>query len=157
MPHDPLYYFHGEEISIAVRAYTHGYDLFHPHKTIVWHEYTRKGRKKQWDDDPIWVTRNNICHKRNRKLFEMDGEVKDEDFGIYDFGTERTLSQYESYAGINFKKRGVQKYTLDNYLAPNPYISDFAEYEKSFSSIFKHCIDIGFSQVPYNDYKGRDL
>ena len=31
VPHDPNYYFHGEEISIAVRAFTHGYDLFHPH------------------------------------------------------------------------------------------------------------------------------
>ena len=41
--HDPEYYFHGEEISIAVRAFTHGYDLFHPHKVIAWHEYTRKG------------------------------------------------------------------------------------------------------------------
>jgi glycosyltransferase involved in cell wall biosynthesis len=152
VPHDPEYYFHGEEISIAVRAYTNGYDLFHPHKTIVWHEYTRKGRTKQWDDDPIWVTRNNRCHKRNRKLFEMDGEVKDEDFGIYDFGTERTLAQYEAYAGISFKKRGVQKYTLDNNLAPNPVIEDFEEYEKSFSTIFKHCIDINFNQVPYDDY-----
>ena len=53
--HDPEYYFHGEEISIAVRAYTHGYDLFHPHKVICWHEYTRKGRSKQWDDDKDWA------------------------------------------------------------------------------------------------------
>ena len=30
VPHDPNYYFHGEEINIAVRAFTHGYDLFHP-------------------------------------------------------------------------------------------------------------------------------
>ncbi len=29
--HDPEYYFHGEEISIAARAYTHGYDLFSKH------------------------------------------------------------------------------------------------------------------------------
>lgn len=150
--HDPEYYFHGEEISIAVRAYTWGYDLFHPHKTVVWHEYTRKGRTKQWDDDPLWVTRNNNCHKRNRKLFEMDGEQRDVDFGKYDFGTVRSLAEYESYSGLSFKKRGVQQYTLDNNLAPNPFISDSEEYEASFSSIFKHCIDIGFNQVPHDDY-----
>lgn len=40
--HDPTFYFHGEEITIAVRAYTHGYDSFHPHKILAWHEYTRK-------------------------------------------------------------------------------------------------------------------
>jgi len=49
-PHDPEYFFHGEEISLAARAYTHGYDLFHPHRIIAWHEYTRKGRTKVWDD-----------------------------------------------------------------------------------------------------------
>jgi hypothetical protein len=32
--HNPEYYFHGEEISIAARAYTCGYDLFHPHKVL---------------------------------------------------------------------------------------------------------------------------
>jgi glycosyltransferase involved in cell wall biosynthesis len=152
VPHDPEYYFHGEEISIAVRAFTNGYDLFHPHKVLVWHEYTRKGRKKQWDDDPVWVTRNNNCHKRNRKLFEMDGEVKDIDFGVYDFGTKRTLAEYEAYSGLSFKKRGVQQYTLDNNLAPNPVIEDFDEYQKSFSQIFKHCIDINYNQVPHDDY-----
>jgi hypothetical protein len=151
VPHDPNYYFHGEEISIAVRAYTWGYDLFHPHRIIAWHEYTRKGRRKQWDDDNKWVTRNLECHKRNRKLFEMDGEVKDIDFGVYDFGTIRTLKDYEKYAGISFKKRAVQKYTLENNLAPNPELSD-EEFEKSFLSIFKHCIDVMPHQVPLDDY-----
>jgi len=152
VPHDPEYYFHGEEISIAVRAYTHGYDLFHPHKVIVWHEYTRKGRKKQWDDDKQWVTKNVNCHKRNRKLFEMDGEKKDIDFGIYDFGTKRTLEDYERYAGISFKKRAVQKYTVDNNLAPNPPLYD-EEFDKSFLTIFKHCIDVTYDRVPENDYE----
>jgi glycosyltransferase involved in cell wall biosynthesis len=152
VPHDPEYYFHGEEISIAVRAYTHGYDLFHPHKVIVWHEYTRKGRKKQWDDDKQWVSKNVHCHSRNRKLFGMDGEVKDIDFGIYDFGTERTLEDYERYAGLSFKKRAIQQYTLDNNLAPNPPL--FGEdFDKSFLSIFKHCIDISFDKVPETDYE----
>jgi hypothetical protein len=36
--HDPEYYFHGEEISVGVRAFTHGYDLFHPHRVVIWHE-----------------------------------------------------------------------------------------------------------------------
>ncbi len=152
VPHDPNLYFHGEEISIGVRAYTWGYDLFHPHKVIVWHEYTRKGRKKQWDDDSSWGNRNTESHKRNRKLFEMDGEVNDIDFGPYGFGKVRSLSDYEKYAGLSFKKRGVQKYTLDNNLAPNPVIENPEEYEDSFTSVFKHCIDVGFTQVPEKDY-----
>jgi hypothetical protein len=152
VPHDPEYYFHGEEISIAVRAYTWGYDLFHPHKVIAWHEYTRKGRTKHWDDDKLWVNKNNESHLRNRKLFEMDEFKKDIDFGIYDFGNVRTLEDYERYSGISFKKRAVQKYTLDNNIAPNPPLYG-EEFENSFLRIYKHCIDVSFTQVPEKDYE----
>ena len=152
--HDPEFYFHGEEISIAARAYTHGYDLFHPHKTLVWHEYTRKGRTKQWDDDSDWGNKNNISHKKNRQLFGMDGEVPEYDFGVYGFGTERTLKEYEIYSGLRFSKRAVQQYTLDKNYPPNPtiYQTD-EEWENSFASIFKHCIDIGYESVPEEDYE----
>jgi hypothetical protein len=150
--HDPEFYFHGEEISIAARAYTHGYDLFHPHKVLIWHEYTRKGRTKQWDDDKEWHLKNNQSHKKNRQLFGMDGEEMT-DMGKYGFGTERSLSDYEKYAGINFKVRGVQQYTLDKNYPPNPYnFNSEDEYLNSFSSIFKHCIDVGYSSVPEKDY-----
>jgi hypothetical protein len=149
VPHDPNYYFHGEEISIAVRAYTWGYDLFHPHKIIAWHEYTRKGRTKHWDDHNTWVDSNNKCHLRNRKLFEMDGEKRDIDFGPYGFGTVRTLQDYERYAGISFKLRGVQQYTLDRKYPPNPPVIDW---EASICRIFKHCIDLRYDQVPEKDY-----
>ena len=152
VPHDPEYYFHGEEISIAVRAFTNGYDLFHPHKVIAWHEYTRKGRVKQWDDDKKWVDRNTYCHVKNRKLFGMDGEKRATDFGVYGFGKERTLEEYEEYAGLRFKDRSVQRYTLDNNFAPNPKYDNPEEYDKSFLKIFKHCIDVGYDQVPEKDY-----
>jgi len=152
--HDPEFYFHGEEISIAARAYTHGYDLFHPHKTLVWHEYTRKGRTKQWDDDKEWVNRNNVSHSKNRKLFGMDGELSDVDFDIYGFGTERTLKEYEIYSGLRFSRRAVQQYTLDKNYPPNPtiYQTD-EEWEDSFATIFKHCIDVGYDAVPETDYE----
>jgi hypothetical protein len=151
--HDPEFYFHGEEISIAARAYTCGYDLVHPHKVLVWHEYTRKGRTKQWDDDKEWHLKNNHAHKKNRQLFGMDGEEMI-DMGKYGFGTERSLSDYERYAGINFQKRGVQQYTLDKEYPPNPQnFANDEEYMESFSSIFKHCIDIGYSQVTETDYE----
>jgi hypothetical protein len=152
VPHDPDYYFHGEEISIAVRAFTNGYDLFHPHKVIAWHEYTRKGRTKQWDDDKEWGARNAFCHLKNRKLFGMDGEVRDTSFGVYGFGKVRTLEDYEAYAGLSFKKRSVQQYTLSHELPPNPRYVNKKAYEESFLSIFKHCIDVGYDSVPEKDY-----
>jgi len=151
VPHDPNYYFHGEEISLAVRSYTWGYDLFHPHKVIMWHEYTRNGKVKHWDDSKDWHVKNDGSFKRNRKLFGMDGEEQDIDFGPYGFGPVRTLEDYEKYSGLSFKKRSVQQYTLDKKTPPNPVYSD-EEYEKSFVQMFKHCIDVGYDLVPEKDY-----
>jgi hypothetical protein len=82
----------------------------------------------------------------------MDGETSI-DFGKYGFGTERTLKEYEIYAGLSFSKRAVQQYTIDKNYPPNPTIYETdEEWENSFLSIFKHCIDVSFSQVPEKDY-----
>ena len=150
--HDPNYYFHGEEISIAVRAYTAGYNLFSPHKLIAWHEYTRQYRKKHWDDHSDWNTRNNATFVRLKKLLGIDDFKSDVDLGIFGLGNVRSLADYERYAGICFRTRGVQQHTLDNKLPPNPTIENDVEYEKSFISVFKHCLDIHESQLPYDDY-----
>jgi hypothetical protein len=116
VPHDPNYYFHGEEISIAMRSFTHGYDLFSPHRTVIWHEYTREYRiHKHWVDhvdanknnlvDGInWYDRNNISHHRNRVLFDMESDPNIV-FGKYGIGTVRTLADYEAYAKLDFKRR----------------------------------------------------
>jgi len=131
VPYDPLYYFHGEEISLSARAFTHGYDLFYPHRVVLWHEYTRRYRTKHWDDHvpgkvetTPWTRLNDDTHKRNRILFGM--EPGDVDFGPYGFGTERTLQDYERYAGLSFRLRLAQHYTLKNGIPPNPevYTSD---------------------------------
>ena len=50
VPYDPELYFTGEEITLAVRAFSHGYDLYHPASHILWHKYTRAYRPLHWDD-----------------------------------------------------------------------------------------------------------
>lgn len=144
--HDPKYFFHGEEISIAVRAFTHGYDLYTPHKVLIWHEYTRKNRVKVWDDHTTvnkekglierdWVERNEECHELNKILFGMDGrDPNSHDFGKYGFGTKRTLREYEEYAGISFEHRGVQQATIDKLEPPvnYPYETE-EEWKNSFA------------------------
>jgi len=153
--HDPNFYFHGEEITIAVRAFTHGYDLFHPHRIIAWHEYTRKGRTKQWDDDKEWGRRNEQTHKLTRKLLGVcDIEGKMEDFKDvtpdpkYGLGTERSLRDYEKYAGILFSKRQVQKYTADKVgYPPNPFSENEEEWSKTFLKKFKYCVDVRTDKI----------
>jgi len=84
----------------------------------------------------------------------MDGEKYDEDlFREFGFGTQRTLRDYEKYAGILFEKRAVQQETLDKRYPPNTYnYNSEEEWKDSFASIFKHCIDLYKDSVPYKDY-----
>lgn len=125
--HDPEYYFYGEETNITVRAYTHGYDLYHPNKLIAWHQYTRDNRPKHWDDHintdkktvkKEWWEMDNESTKKHRSLFGIDGESTT--ISKYGFGNERTVQDYEQYAGIRFADRYISEYTLKKLPPPNP-------------------------------------
>lgn len=153
VPYDPNLYFHGEEISLAVRAYTHGYDLFVPNRIVAWHEYTRKGRVRHWDENKKWEELNKKSLKRVKVLLDIDGDCDGSDFGVYGFGTERTKEDYEKYAGIRFKDRAVQKYTKMNFDCPNPQYRTQEAYDASFVHIFKHCLDVYHKQLPETDYE----
>ena len=150
--HNPEFYFHGEEISITVRAFTKGYDLFHPHRVVIWHEYTREGRTKQWDDDKEWYKKNDKAHLLNRKLFGMDGLEQEGHSGEYGLGSERSLRDYEEYAGILFSKRAVQSYTLQKNYPPNPSYSNEKEFLESFAEIFSYEIDLNKDNFTESDY-----
>jgi glycosyltransferase involved in cell wall biosynthesis len=147
--HDPNCYFHGEEINIAVRAFSHGYDLFHPHKIVIWHEYTRRNRIKHWEDHRDWYKRNDDSLRRNRILFGMEKEKIYTDFGKYGFGNKRSLKDFEKYAGINFKLRAVQQYTLESKTPPNPQrYSDDQDWLDSFCKQQRCRILLGRDEIP---------
>jgi glycosyltransferase involved in cell wall biosynthesis len=147
--HDPDIYFSGEEINLTVRSYTHGYDMFHPHKLVVWHSTMREERSGmlKWDDDAKlgvdWWNRQNTARAKIRQLFRV--EDNGYDLTGYDLGTARTIEDYETYAGVNFKTRSVQKYTLDNQYPPN-------QIDSPWSKSFYHLVTIHKNELPANDY-----
>jgi hypothetical protein len=144
IPYDPELYFHGEETSLSARAFTSGYDLFSPHKVIIWHEYTREGKTKQWDDDKEWDAKNQKSYARFRSLFRMGGE---EDMTGFGFGTERTLEEYEHYAGLKFSTRQIHKETINNETPPIK-----GDYESGLCNKIKHCIDVYKGSLTETDY-----
>jgi hypothetical protein len=107
VPYDPHLYFIGEEISMAVRAFTHGYDLFHPHRSVVWHYYGRAGSKRHWDDHPDWHVRNGVALARMRRLLGMERGADQEAFGRFGLGRVRSLRDYERFAGVSFARRSA--------------------------------------------------
>jgi len=138
--YDPNIYFAGDEISLSIRSFTLGYDLFHPHRTVVWHEYTREGRTKHWSDhdqklkdsnltELTWWERDVLSKKRLRHMLqEEDNKI---DLGEYGLGTERTHHDYELYAGIDFKNKRLQQDTIMGVNPPNNYV-DADTWENGF-------------------------
>ncbi len=132
--YDPNLYFAGDEISLSVRSYTLGYDLFHPHRNVVWHEYTRNNRTKHWDDHTLenvsraWHERDKISKERLRNLLGMESGV---DLGAFGVGDQRSLQDFERYAGVDFKGRRLQRDTLAGVDPPCQF-SNEEEWEGSF-------------------------
>jgi hypothetical protein len=148
--YDPLYYFHGEEPSLAARSFTYGYDLFHPHKPIMWHEYTRSGKVKQWDDDSEWNKRNSISYSRYRALHGMGSVIEGSttDLEKYGFGKVRTLEEYEHYIGVKFSTRQVHKHTVEYKPLPVPQ----NKFEYNLLNKLKICIDVWKGALTESDY-----
>lgn len=154
--HDTDIYFSGEELNLTIRSFTHGYDLFHPHKLVIWHATMREERngKLIWDDQSKrgedWWSQQNTARAKIRQLLRTE----DNGFDLtgVDVGTVRTIRDYEKYAGIHFKKRSIQKHTLDNKYPPNPLIEDETEWENSFMRSFYHLVTIHRHELSANDY-----
>jgi hypothetical protein len=155
--HDPDIYFSGEELNLTIRSFTHGYDLFHPHRTVIWHATMREERNGMlvWDDqnkrgDDMWWRQQDIGRSKIRQLLRTE----DNGFNLkgYDIGKVRTIRDYEKYAGIHFKKKSFQKYTKENKFPPNPIIENEEEWENSFMFSFYHLVTITRENLPGNDY-----
>lgn len=156
--HDPNIYFSGEELNLTVRSYTHGYDLFHPHKLVIWHSTMREERSGilKWDDDSKngvnWWKKQEDARKRIRVLLRTE-EDPNIDLSGYDLGTVRSLRDYEKYAGFHFKTKSVQQYTLDNKYPPNPIIQDDELWLNSFAQSFYHLVTVTPQQLHGKDYE----
>jgi hypothetical protein len=107
----------------------------------------RSGMLK-WDDDAKhgvdWWNKQNTARAKIRQLFR----VEDNGFDLtgYDLGTVRTIEDYEAYAGVNFKNKSVQKYTIDNGYPPTPI-------DSPWSKSFYHLVTVHRNELPANDYK----
>jgi hypothetical protein len=108
IPYDPRLYFSGEEQSIAVRAWTKGWDIFHVEGIPVFHLYKSEGdvRPAHHDvthdegRDERWWVLENASRKRLGDLLD-----RSKDLGIYGLGSVRTLEEFAQFSGVNYITR----------------------------------------------------
>lgn len=158
--YDANYYFHGEEINLSVRAYMAGYDLFAPHRTFMWHEYTRDGKKKHWDDHTDWAELDKHSHKHNREILGIDKKTKK-----LLKKNVRTLKEYEQYAGLEFSTRRAHQLTLEKKRPPVSlddisHTSGLAHYQKICVDVHKPAFtenDYTFWVIAFEDAEGKEI
>lgn len=98
VPYDPFGYFVGEEIALAARAFSWGYDFFHPTEQVVWHRYDHE-EPLHWDDRPdVMEMAEDRSRERLASLLLGSGDELAE-FGL---GPYRSLEAFEEYCGIDF-------------------------------------------------------
>ena len=156
--YDPNLYFRGEEITLSARAYTYGYDMFHPTYSIIWHEYLRPKQNKHWDDHvkkngfEIEAESRNIRSKeRQRKLFGMD--ISNIDFRHYGLGNKRPLHEYELFCGLDFQNRKVHSYAArinDSTDIPEPYIMSEEEWKSGMMGKHTKNVQWNYDDIPDN-------
>ena len=108
VPYDPFLFFSGEEHSLALRYYTHGYNIFHIPNIPVYHYYGRDYRTTIWSDDKVQ-------EKKPQKWWEMDRKSKARlkdivcgKVGTYGLGNVRTVEQYINWTGIDYFSKKLE-------------------------------------------------
>eukprot|EP01059_Diplonema_ambulator_P033565 TRINITY_DN709_c0_g1_i1.p1 TRINITY_DN709_c0_g1~~TRINITY_DN709_c0_g1_i1.p1 ORF type:complete len:449 (+),score=50.38 TRINITY_DN709_c0_g1_i1:75-1349(+) len=140
-PHLP-FLFHGEEILLTVRLWTHGYDLYSPGDNILYHHYYRPG-KPRMEQIPQWAVHQSRSARRVQYLLQLPSpkdpstpvvprDTKETYLTIeadkYGLGSVRTVQQYWKFAGIDIVTRNHDegnKYWCQTYKGHPPYSDDW--------------------------------
>ena len=122
IPYDPNYYFYGEELSLAMRAFTNGYSFFHIPDVPLFHLYTDTSdipRKLHWDpedDQKRAVKWTELDKKSLNRLNDLFADKVEEPLCL---GKERSLEDYAFISGIDLKNNlvlDIEKATESSFL-----------------------------------------
>ena len=124
VPYDPRFYFHGEEQGLALRAFTRGWDLFHPqfHQVPLFHLYKMPASASlnlHWREDLEarrkikWPERRFRAQRRLSELLVGHLEAP------YGLGRERSLDAFTVHSGIDYSALRIESPDLILVEAPS--------------------------------------
>lgn len=114
VPYDPYLYFHGEEQSLSIRAYTRGWDIYHPVRIPLYHYYKESGvshNNQHWHESvrDKRSLKHDHLRKRSRerinRLFYGDGMIG----SCYGLGQIRGLDEFIQFSGIDYLNKKVDR------------------------------------------------
>ena len=110
IPYDSKFYFHGEELNLALRLFTRGWDVAHIPRVPLFHLYTdveNLPRKHHWDPDDEkdriikWDTLDKLSKERLANLIHNQIE------GSFGLGSIRTIQEFSDICGIDLLTKEV--------------------------------------------------
>ena len=109
-PYDPNFYFHGEEQALALRLFTHGWDIFHMPQLPIYHLYNNAEagtprRALHWDAEQDAQRSETWWSREQRSRQRLTALVKGDLQGGFGLGTQRTVADYAAFSGIDYLRR----------------------------------------------------
>ena len=99
--HDPKMYFYGDELPMAIKLFTHGFNIYGCSDSYIYHQYERKNASF-----PKVEHCTTIEIERFRQLVGLDkGEPLEEKLGL---GKVRSFEEFEKFSGLDFKLKTAQ-------------------------------------------------
>ncbi len=112
-PYTPFIFF-GEEMDIALRAYTHGWDFFSPRTSVVFHNYKREHRSTFWEKPeqrPLEILSRFRLYVRLGYVDASDIPEKYkfilQDIDKWPLGNDRTIEEWEKQAKVNIREQKI--------------------------------------------------
>lgn len=111
VPYDPELFFMGEEITLAIRAYTRGYRMFSPTRYVVAHRYARgrDGRAVFWQETEDHTRQVRWWQRDLTSKIKCAHVCRGEWFGTYGIADSALYEQFafrvrRRYAGLDIRK-----------------------------------------------------
>lgn len=124
VPYDPRFYFHGEEQGLALRAFTRGWDLFHPqfNQVPLFHLYKMPASASpnlHWRQDLEARRTIKWSERRLRAQQRLNGLLAGQLVAPYGLGSERSLEAFTARSGIDYSRLQIESPELVLVEAPS--------------------------------------
>lgn len=146
VPYDPNleHLFFGEEISMALRFFSHGGIFFTPPQSVVYHLWSRDHRPvPRSDTDEVKEIKKNKRIKSQQIVLDMLKGIKNETVAAqYQLGRIQSINEYEQYLNVSFHEMKLISNCLpydESIFASNPFdISDTTPQNPEISKVHKN-------------------
>jgi len=123
VPYDPELYFYGEEIAMSARLWTSGFNIYSPNRLLLFHLYKTEATQVEqsanhWSDHDNWFELNRKSLVRVHTLLQSLDRAPQQlrptasdvnDIHDYWLGEQRSLHDYERWAGVNFRTSEISE------------------------------------------------